>query len=62
LVNGDCTLKVADFGLARVYKETNDTKMLAMTEYVTTRWYRAPEVRGDEIVDRRDRRAEIDRE
>jgi serine/threonine protein kinase len=37
-------LKVADFGLARVYNDSNDSKILAMTEYVTTRWYRAPEV------------------
>ena len=44
LVNGDCCLKVADFGLARVYNDSNDSKILAMTEYVTTRWYRAPEV------------------
>lgn len=44
LVNGDCTLKVADFGLSRLYNEYNETKIMAMTEYVTTRWYRAPEV------------------
>ncbi len=44
LVNGDCHLKIADFGLARIYNQTNDTKIIAMTEYVTTRWYRAPEV------------------
>ena len=43
-MNGDCRLKVADFGLARVYNDNNDSKILAMTEYVTTRWYRAPEV------------------
>ena len=44
LVNGNCTLKVADFGLSRIYNDSNQTKMLAMTEYVTTRWYRAPEI------------------
>jgi serine/threonine protein kinase len=27
-----------------VYNDSNDSKILAMTEYVTTRWYRAPEV------------------
>jgi mitogen-activated protein kinase 15 len=43
-VNEDCTLKVADFGLARLYDENNENKILAMTEYVTTRWYRAPEI------------------
>jgi len=50
LVNSDCTLKICDFGMARVaaYAPGNQTDMrekgLAMTEYVATRWYRAPEV------------------
>jgi serine/threonine protein kinase len=44
LVNCDCLLKIADFGLARVYTESNNSKIVAMTEYVTTRWYRAPEI------------------
>lgn len=41
LINGaDCNLKITDFGLARgVYKE-----QVNLTEYVVTRWYRAPEV------------------
>jgi len=41
LVNGsNCKLKITDFGLARgVFKE-----MVNLTEYVVTRWYRAPEV------------------
>lgn len=42
-MNGNCHLKLADFGLARLYNE-NQSKIIAMTEYVTTRWYRAPEV------------------
>jgi len=44
LVNGvDCNLKITDFGLARgVFKE--DEKKNQLTEYVVTRWYRAPEV------------------
>merc|ERR1712176_553400 len=44
LVNGsDCNLKICDFGLARgVYKEKD--KGANLTEYVVTRWYRAPEV------------------
>lgn len=33
------TLKIADFGLV---KETNE--MPPFTEYVSTRWYRAPEI------------------
>ncbi|KAF3322949.1 mitogen-activated protein kinase 4 [Carex littledalei] len=41
LVNANCDLKICDFGLAR----TNSTKDgQFMTEYVVTRWYRAPEV------------------
>merc|ERR1719193_2765382 len=42
MVNGeDCNLKITDFGLARgVYKE----KGRLLTEYVVTRWYRAPEI------------------
>lgn len=31
--------KLADFGLARFQQSTDD-----MTEYVATRWYRAPEI------------------
>lgn len=47
LINGDCTLRVADFGLARVYSNGNGGKKIApMTDYVTTRWYRAPEGEG----------------
>merc|ERR1719285_91516 len=44
LVNGaDCNLKITDFGLARgVYKEKGESWLL--TEYVVTRWYRAPEI------------------
>jgi len=43
LINGsDCKLKITDFGLARgVVKETETSKL---TEYVVTRWYRAPEI------------------
>ena len=33
-------LKICDFGLARTSTEANDF----MTEYVVTRWYRAPEL------------------
>ena len=39
LVNANCELKICDFGLARGASENN-----AMTEYVVTRWYRAPEL------------------
>ncbi|KAL5531928.1 TMK2 [Sanghuangporus sanghuang] len=52
LVNADCELKICDFGLARGYTPgggTNAARGSApnqgfMTEYVATRWYRAPEI------------------
>ncbi|KAF1329228.1 Cmgc/mapk protein kinase, partial [Globisporangium splendens] len=40
LINSDCLLKICDLGLARS-KEAED---VGMTEYVVTRWYRAPEL------------------
>lgn len=39
LLNSNCDLKICDFGLARTTSETD-----FMTEYVVTRWYRAPEL------------------
>lgn len=43
LINGNCDLKICDFGLARVADpELDDAGLL--TEYVATRWYRAPEI------------------
>lgn len=42
LVNSNCDLKICDFGLARVCFSTEC--VCHMTEYVCTRWYRAPEV------------------
>jgi serine/threonine protein kinase len=43
LVNGECHLKIADFGLARGYGGQNIQDQY-LTEYVVTRWYRAPEI------------------
>lgn len=43
LVNANCDLKICDFGMSRVLDETFDHRG-ALTEYVTTRWYRAPEI------------------
>ena len=40
LLNSDCLLKVADFGLARSVDRDNNV----LTDYVATRWYRAPEI------------------
>ncbi|CCD23325.1 mitogen-activated serine/threonine-protein kinase FUS3 NDAI_0B02900 [Naumovozyma dairenensis CBS 421] len=50
LINSNCDLKICDFGLARIIEEDreDDDQMTqlqnGMTEYVATRWYRAPEV------------------
>lgn len=47
LLDSECVVKVCDFGLARsltqigVDAETGDPNL---TEYVATRWYRAPEI------------------
>lgn len=43
LLNRNCDLKICDFGLARHMGQPED-KAQCMTEYVATRWYRAPEV------------------
>jgi len=43
LLNGNCDLKICDFGLARGVKAPEETDY-QLTEYVVTRWYRAPEV------------------
>ncbi|GMH16192.1 hypothetical protein Nepgr_018033 [Nepenthes gracilis] len=40
LINANCDLKICDFGLAR----TSVGQGQFMTEYVVTRWYRAPEL------------------
>mmetsp|Transcript_22158 Transcript_22158/g.33736 ORF Transcript_22158/g.33736 Transcript_22158/m.33736 type:complete len:575 (-) Transcript_22158:230-1954(-) len=51
LVNSNCDLKVCDFGLARGISSTHDEELdagnggsMLLTEYVVTRWYRAPEI------------------
>eukprot|EP00744_Colponema_vietnamica_P000792 GILI01001379.1.p1 GENE.GILI01001379.1~~GILI01001379.1.p1 ORF type:complete len:451 (+),score=44.49 GILI01001379.1:213-1565(+) len=44
LVNGNCDLKICDFGLARACSLAPDLPDEPFTEYVITRWYRAPEV------------------
>jgi len=52
LLNSDCLMKVADFGLARSVQENRTNEPLEgngisadqMTDYVATRWYRAPEI------------------
>ncbi|WVW86176.1 hypothetical protein I302_108217 [Kwoniella bestiolae CBS 10118] len=48
LVNSDCELKICDFGLARGFRpvtgEEDQNAESKLTEYVATRWYRAPEI------------------
>ncbi|CAE6529535.1 unnamed protein product [Rhizoctonia solani] len=45
LVNADCELKICDFGLSRGFDSVpEDDGAGFMTEYVATRWYRAPEI------------------
>ncbi|KAK3134523.1 hypothetical protein QOZ80_6AG0550260 [Eleusine coracana subsp. coracana] len=45
LANSDCKLKICDFGLARA--SFNDApSAIFWTDYVATRWYRAPELCG----------------
>lgn len=55
LLNSDCTIKVCDFGLARSvavnssrgsywHMDESQSIMPVMTDYVATRWYRAPEI------------------
>lgn len=41
LLNSNCDLKICDFGLARGVTQEADYEL---TEYVVTRWYRAPEI------------------
>jgi len=43
LLNSNCDLKICDFGLSRVCDTSHDHTGV-LTEYVATRWYRAPEV------------------
>lgn len=45
LLNSDCQVKVCDFGLARSVVQSHDQMQNpVLTDYVATRWYRAPEI------------------
>ena len=44
LINRNCELKIGDFGMARGLSSTPEDHSTFMTEYVATRWYRAPEL------------------
>jgi mitogen-activated protein kinase 15 len=43
LLNSDCHAKLCDFGLCRSVNELQSPNP-ALTDYVATRWYRAPEI------------------
>ncbi|XP_048473286.1 mitogen-activated protein kinase 15 [Rhincodon typus] len=45
LLDADCFVKLCDFGLARCINQIQEEQgNAALTEYVATRWYRAPEI------------------
>lgn len=45
LLNSECLVKMADFGLARsVAQLAAEEGNPVLTDYVATRWYRAPEI------------------
>lgn len=44
LLNSECHVKVGDFGLARSLDTTDPDSQPLLTDYVATRWYRAPEI------------------
>jgi mitogen-activated protein kinase 15 len=43
-IDSECHIKVGDFGLARSVANTKDGSSPVLTDYVATRWYRAPEI------------------
>ena len=44
-MNERCDLQICDFGLARAdVTESSAKSSVMLTDYITTRWYRAPEV------------------
>lgn len=44
LLNSDCHVKLCDFGLCRSVAEASSVTAPVLTDYVATRWYRAPEI------------------
>ena len=46
LLDGECFVKMCDFGLARSLSQItlDEQGDPSLTEYVATRWYRAPEI------------------
>lgn len=44
LLNSECQVRVADLGLARSVKNIMKESNPILTDYIATRWYRAPEI------------------
>ncbi len=46
LLNSECLVKLADFGLARSVAQLREEEIGSpiLTDYIATRWYRAPEI------------------
>mmetsp|Transcript_19808 Transcript_19808/g.40241 ORF Transcript_19808/g.40241 Transcript_19808/m.40241 type:complete len:491 (-) Transcript_19808:277-1749(-) len=46
LISSDCKVKLCDFGLARCLtsRAADDSRDKKLTQYIVTRWYRAPEI------------------
>ena len=46
LLNAECLVKVCDFGLCRTVSDIakGEEEYTNLTDYVATRWYRAPEI------------------
>lgn len=44
LINKDCLIKIADFGMARSISNRCGGEFRQMTEDIATRWYKAPEI------------------
>lgn len=44
LISSVCEVRVCDYGLARLYNDESKAKTENLTDYVATRWYRAPEL------------------
>jgi len=44
LINSDVNIKICDFGLARSLLLGKEGSLPVLTDYVATRWYRAPEI------------------
>ncbi|KAI0559617.1 Mitogen-activated protein kinase 14-1 MPK14-1 [Gracilaria domingensis] len=44
LINARCDLRIVDFGLSRAAFDTQEPDAVFWTDYVATRWYRAPEL------------------